>query len=273
MNEHHHVFEMLKAGSGPIPNWLGVVTRREYFAENLRFVALTPPAPVDSEYFEWIDLVESVVQAGPEYVMIELGAGYGRWTVNAAAGVRAYGRSTYQLVAVEAEPTHFEWLRRHCRDNGIRRRSRFGRVQLIEAAVTRDGKPVDFATGEPAAWYGQAIADGTWSPKQVQRVPGVRLSDLVVRLSHVDLIHLDIQGAELSVIEEAVEVLDERTYRLHIGTHSAAMEDGIRELLVGHRWECLRDYPANATTETPWGLMSFQDGVQSWINPRLRSPG
>jgi FkbM family methyltransferase len=268
----HQVFEIFEAGSGPIPNWLGVVTRREFFDDTLNFVAMTPPAPVDSEYFEWIDLLESVVRAGPEYAMIELGAGYGRWTVNAAAAVRAYGRSTYHLVAVEAEPTHFEWLKRHCRDNRIDGRSRLGRLTLVEAAVTRDGTSVDFAVGDPAAWYGQAIADGTWSPEHVQRVRGVRLSDLVLRLARVDLIHLDIQGAELSVIDEAVEILDERTCRLHIGTHGAALEDGIRHLLVDHGWECLRDYPANATADTPWGPMSFQDGVQSWVNPRLRSP-
>lgn len=272
MKGAHSVFGLLEAGSGPIPNWLGVTTQREFFSEGLNFVALTPPPPVDSEYFEWTDLLESVVEAGPKYSMIELGAGYGRWTVNAAAAVKAFGRSTYRLIAVEAEPTHFEWLKRHCRDNGVRRRTHSGRVQLIEAAVTADGEPVKFAVGNPAAWYGQAIADGTWSPESVRRVRGVRLSELVSRVARVDLIHFDIQGAELRVIEEALDSLGERVCRLHIGTHGAAIEEGIRALLGDGRWECVRDYPANATADTPWGPMTFQDGVQSWINPRLRSP-
>ena len=31
----------------------------------------------------------------------------------------------------------------------------------------------------------------------------------------------------------------------------------------------LNDYPAGAESETPWGPVSFQDGVQSWRNPAL----
>jgi hypothetical protein len=131
---------------------------------------------------------------------------------------------------------------------------------------------VDFAVGDPAGWYGQAIADGTWSPPRVARVRGVRLSSLVSRFPCVDLIHMDIQGAELSVIEEACDLLDDRVRRLHVGTHGAEVEDGIRTLLRGRAWDCVRDYPANATSDTPWGPMRLQDGVQTWINPRLRSP-
>ena len=33
------------------------------------------------EYFEWIDVLESVLAADQQFVMIELGAGYGRWLV------------------------------------------------------------------------------------------------------------------------------------------------------------------------------------------------
>jgi FkbM family methyltransferase len=265
VSDHHPVFARFQAGGGPIPNWLGVRTRRSYFTDDLNFVTLTPPAPVDSEYFEWIDLLEAVVGAGPEFGMIELGAGYGRWIVNAAAAVTAFGRSRCRLVAVEAEPTHFKWLKQHCRDNDVQAR-------LIRAAVTEDGRSVDFAVGDAADWYGQAIADGTWSPAHVARVRGVRLSDLVSRFRRVDLIHMDIQGAELSVIGEAGDALDERVRRLHVGTHGDDVEDGIRTLLGSRGWECPHDYPANATSDTPWGPMTMQDGVQTWINPRLRSP-
>ena len=51
--------------------------------------------------------------------MVELGAGYGRWIVNAAAAVRAYRDLPSSLTAVEAEPTHFRWLELHCSDNGV----------------------------------------------------------------------------------------------------------------------------------------------------------
>jgi FkbM family methyltransferase len=252
-----------------VANWVGAVTRREFFATDLNFVELTPPQALDSDYLEWVDLIESIVQAGPRYTMIELGAGYGRWTVNAALAVRSLGRSRYRLMAVEAEPTHFAFLRQHCKDNGVGKRRREGSLTLIEAAVDRKGGRVEFAVGDPSTWYGQAIADGTWSPKRTKRVKAVQLSGLVRKLRSIDLIDLDIQGAERDVIDEAIDDLDATTKRIHVGTHNARVEDGLRHTLDAHGWTCVVDYAAGTTSETPWGPMEFQDGVQSWVNPRL----
>ncbi len=86
-----------------------------------RVRAWKPPLPsVDEEYFEWIDLLESVLAAERSYTMIELGAGYGRWVIRAALALKQFnGQLPYRLIAVEAEPTVFQWLRQHFRDNEI----------------------------------------------------------------------------------------------------------------------------------------------------------
>jgi hypothetical protein len=57
--------------------------------------------------------------------------------------------------------------------------------------------------------------------------------------------------------------------RLHIGTHSKEIEAGLRQLLSAHGWRCHADYPLSSTSETPWGPVSFENGVQSWVNPGL----
>ena len=75
--------------------------------------------PVDEEYFEWIDILESVSLARDSYTMMELGAGYGRWAVRAASALRQRGIRQCHLVAVEAEPVHFGWLQQHFADNGL----------------------------------------------------------------------------------------------------------------------------------------------------------
>ena len=79
------------------------------------------PYPAFNEgYIEWIDLLESVVAARKSYTMIELGAGMGRWAVRAASAVRHYNPNLpFRLIAVEAEPTHFEWMRLHFADNDV----------------------------------------------------------------------------------------------------------------------------------------------------------
>jgi hypothetical protein len=56
---------------------------------------------------------------------------------------------------------------------------------------------------------------------------------------------------------------------MHIGTHTKEIEDGLRQLLSAHGWHCLFDYSLFSKGETPWGVIDFENGAQSWVNPRL----
>lgn len=261
--DHHAAFSRFIDGCRALPNWIGVLTRREFFVEDLRFVTVIPPPP-DAELFEWIDVLEAVTRSSGQFTMLELGAGYGRWTVNAAAALRCYSGLRHCLIAVEAEPTHFRWLELHCRDNDVD-------ASLIHAAVAPQRGTVDFGVGEPKSWYGQAIADGSWSPDHVETVEAVTLSDLLEPLEQVDLIHCDIQGAEAAVLEEAAARVDAKVRRVHVGTHGQDVEQRLRELFSSLSWEKVNDYASGSSAETPWGRMTFQDGVQTWLNAR-RAP-
>jgi hypothetical protein len=88
----------------------------------------------------------------------------------------------------------------------------------------------------------------------------------------VDLVDMDIEGQELPVIQSNIQELNAKVKRLHIGTHSKEIEDGLRQLLASHGWRCLLDYTLFSKGETPWGIVDFENGVQSWVNPRLESP-
>ena len=68
---------------------------------------------------------------------------------------------------------------------------------------------------------------------------------------------------------ETIEETTQKVKRLHIGTHSKQIEVGLRDVLRKHHWECLADYAGGSTNQTPWGPVSFGDGVQSWLNPRF----
>jgi hypothetical protein len=70
------------------------------------------PAPSE-ELFEWVDLLESIDDAGDSYVMAELGAGFARWLGAAACLMRQYKPMPFRLIGVEAEPTHFEWIKKY----------------------------------------------------------------------------------------------------------------------------------------------------------------
>ena len=88
----------------------------------------------------------------------------------------------------------------------------------------------------------------------------------------VDLIDMDIQGAEAEVVESSLDLLDRRVKRVHIGTHGDEIEARLRAAFARMEWRCLYDFPHGSDTATPFGVVSFGDGVQSWINPRYASP-
>jgi FkbM family methyltransferase len=305
MPEQHPIFSRFRAFHGEVPayfqpDFIGTMRHQEFIKD-------LPCSPVptmvwenlpafEEEYFEWIDLLESVVAARGSYTMLDLGAGYGRWSVRAAFAVRQYhGTLPVRLIAVEAEPTVFSWMSRHFRNNGIDPTQH----TLIHAAVTAEPGEVSFYIGGPRGgpfdrtpnnWYGQSVTkdhelaapsepDGTYRGFAVLRhqsgwrsihVPSVTLASLLEGLGQVDLIDMDIERQELPVIRSTIETLDDQVKRMHIGTHGKEIEDELRRLLFAHGWSCWADYSLFSTSETPWGVISFENGVQGWVNPRLK---
>lgn len=240
------------------------------------------PTP-NEEYPGWINTLTAANEAGETFTIAELGAGWGRWLVNGAVAARKLGKS-FRLIGVEAEPKHFRWLRVHLRDNGIPE----GCATLHLAALAPKAGAVYFHVGEPRAWYGQTIAGPAeaGSPsdlrrellrlgrrhnpsRDITRVPAVTLDDVIGDVDHVDLLDVDIQGAEAEVMSQARADLDRVVKRVHVRTHSKQIERSLRETFIGLGWRNVHDFACLSTNKTPWGRIKFQDGVQTWVNPRL----
>jgi FkbM family methyltransferase len=281
-------------------NWLGVRTRAEIQTQSgasaePTFVRFERPA-VSEDFFEWLDVLESVAEAGVRYTIVELGAGWGRWLANAAAAVRQLDRAKpFLLVGVEAEPTHFAWLRRHLIDNDIDPNDH---VLLRAAVAARDGR-VRFRVGDAAAWYGQSIDRDDpaaresgpvsrlirWArnsaanaaargpgARRLRRVRAVSLTTVLEPFHAVDLLDADVQGAEADIFEPAGAVLNAKVRRVHVGTHGAEVEGRLRRFFSDLGWESRFDYAGGGVRETPWGPVQFEDGAQSWVNPTTRVP-
>jgi FkbM family methyltransferase len=296
MTAQHPVFLNFTRFKGEAPagydrDFLGGKTRQWIWAGEPRDTAIEVDVPYpafDEEYLEWIDLLESVVAARDSYTMVELGAGYGRWAVRAAAAIRHVGAIPFQLIAVEADPVHFDWLRMHFEDNGLDP----GQHLLIQAAVGSAPGSASLWIGTeehhtPSLWYGQMIRPQqkekvmkgtTYGGYQVHRdkrgwksisVPQVDLQSILKDCRRVDLMDLDVQHQELNALSPAIGELNAKVKRIHIGTHSSEIEAGLRTLFGRHGWQCLADYPGRGVRETPWGMIDFDDGVQSWLNPGI----
>jgi hypothetical protein len=179
-------------------------------------------------------------------------------------------------------------MREHCADNGVETEA----LDLVWAVAAAQPGFVPFPVGRASAHYGQTIrrsADEAYpdvrqrrrlkarailgrppaSADGVRWVPAVTLEELLSPYPRVDLVDLDVQGLELAVLTAAMDLIETRVRRLHIGTHSTDIEAGLRELLSGRHWECVHDYPCQARAATPYGEIAFGDGVQTWLNPSL----
>jgi FkbM family methyltransferase len=249
----------------------GALASREILAQP-ESVSIPPPTQVGSEYFEWVDLFEAVIGAGESFTMVELGAGYGRWTVECYQALRIYHGDAlprHHFVAVEPEPTHFAWLKRHVARNGLS-----SRATLIEAAVAAADGREDFYVGIASEWYGQTLTRLPGRPPPgaaVKEVSTVSLASILSDLEAVDLMTVDIQGAEVEVLSSAVDSLA-IVNRLSIGTHSPEAEAELRELFEGLGWQKVHDF-TRGQNDTPWGEMEFHDdGLQTWIPDATARP-
>jgi FkbM family methyltransferase len=303
MAEHNQAFSSFTARAGELPlhfasDFLGSKISHGFVAglsQSSSEVSCDTESlpPFDEEYFEWIDLLSAVLEAEGCFTMIELGAGFGRWVVRGGLAARQRNLPC-KLVAVEAEPTVYGWTRQHFATNGLPPEDHM----LLHGAVTETpGRSAFYIGGprggewdrNPNAWYGQRLtkdydlagestADGGYCGFPVMRhasgwrsisVPGASLSSILLKLDLVDLIDMDIEGEELPTVRVNIKRLNRQVKRLHIGTHSTEIEAGLRDLLRAHGWKCEADYPLSSTATTLYGDISFENGAQSWINPRV----
>ncbi|MDB5311012.1 MAG: methyltransferase FkbM family [Gemmataceae bacterium] len=287
MLSHHPVFNKFKRWQGHVPNgyqvnFLGVLTNTLFadWPESPRGIVSPSYPDFDEEYFEWIDLLEAVTEARDHFTMIELGAGWGRWLANGVAAARQYGNIPYQVIGVEAEPNHFEWLKQHLDSNDVDP----ARRKLIEAAVSRHDGTECFLVGDAQKWYGQSIISPSFRSRLAgvvskalgystnamwKKVKAISLATLLDPLDSVDLIDLDVQGSELAVLTAVPDQLAKKVKRLHIGTHTQKIEVGLVNFLTPIGFEIRNNYAFGSEAETPYGKIKFQDGVQTWVNPRL----
>jgi FkbM family methyltransferase len=274
-SEQHKVFRHFRCWEGIVQpgyqvDFAGTITRAAFYKGSFcykdpAFISTDYPE-FNEEYFPWIDVLESVLNAKEKYVMMELGAGYGKWLARAAKALQQISSISYLLIGVEAEPEHYQWMKMHFSDNGIDPKDHI----LIEAAVSDKDGHVMFETGRADEHYEHQIITEKTSPLSIKQVPAVSLNTLLDPHDRVDLIDLDVQGAELGILTAAAEELNHKVKRIHIGTHNHFIEVGLRSFFSHMGWQCLNDYFCKQECSTPYGIIKFDDGVQTWINLDLK---
>lgn len=283
------VFEQFCPWKGTVPagfftNYLGTMTRADYWAFSKEYSAAyncerfeSPGVPGNESIADWTVLLRSVLEAQDRFVMAALGAGWGRWLVIGAAAARQRGLP-FELTGVEAEPTHFQWMQEHFRDNGIDPQQH----RLIEAAAAGVSGKGWFFCGEPDAWYGQRIISDPglaalsetcdqilYEGHAARRMRFMDLAEITANQARIDYMHMDIQGTELEFVSSRPDILDAKVKYIVIGTHSTKIEAGLRGLFRRLGWTCIFDFKMGSKVLVNEELATMGDGAQAWMNPRL----
>jgi FkbM family methyltransferase len=163
-------------------------------------------------------LLDRVLEPG--MVFVDGGANEGAYTVFAAARAGPAGR----VIAVEPSRREIERLKRNLRLNDL------DHVEFVEAALAECAGPVELTIAERehaglntlgAFFYGGIAAVGT------ERVAATTLDALAAerRLERLDVVKLDLEGAELRALKGARRVLAELKPLLLIELSDAALKN------------------------------------------------
>ena len=68
-------------------------------------------------------------------------------------------------------------------------------------------------------------------------------------VDHVDLIDMDIQGSETSVCELSMPLLNEKVYRIIVGTHSNEIHAKLEKLFSDNEWIVIANVPPQKNTQ------------------------
>lgn len=224
--------------------------------------------PVNEHYFDWIALLECVRAAAGTFRMIELGAGWAPWLVRAAFAARHVSSiSDLEFAGVEADETHYRWIKDHFLDNDLNPDD----FELLHGAVSPTSGMARFPKiDHPDKDYGASLRAVTRKSDYVE-VQAYTLASLFDVVSGaIDFVHMDIQGTEYDVIPGAMELLKTRVKAMMVGTHiSQEKHLELHRLFLRSGWNPIIAYPRHCLVETEFGPVKFDDGFLFYRNSQL----
>ncbi len=216
---------------------------------NLRFY----PTPRTAEL--WIDrsaprVEEPFIEAylKPGDTVIDIGANIGELALRISGLVGAGGR----VIAIEAHPRIFGYLEGNVAAN------RAANIECLNYAVSNSGGTIRFSDNR---WDElNSIVSGPEEVPHVE-VPAIRLDDLPRSLPRVDLLKIDVEGAEKFVLEGAGEML-RRTGCVYFESNESHFARngyscaGLFTLFAFHGFRIFRPEGENALSPLPAGYSS-----------------
>ena len=257
---------------GVIRNFLGTRIKPDVYPSVL--TAMTgmiegPPNPGNwhADIAEWAAALRAVDLAQETFRILELGCGWGCWMTNMGVAARSRGLKV-ELIGIEGEQSHLANARDTLQLNGFSE-AQFRLVHGV--AAPKPGVAIFPRTTGAAEWGGEArffpdrkTLAAAQKSKEVQVLDCHTIADLSGDRP-IDLLHIDIQGAEAAFVEGNMEHISRHVRRVLIGTHSRAIEGQLCKWFLSHGWQMEMERPAIVTISNGMPVVHI-DGVQMWAN-------
>jgi FkbM family methyltransferase len=234
------------------------------------------PGSFHAGTIEWVGTLRAVESAGDEFVVAELGAGWGPWLVASAIAAGRLGKRVL-MTGIEADPGHFASMQAHLTNNGfdpVLHRLELAAIGPVDgwAFFPRISSADDWGA---AAVYQQSPTPPTHDyrgfPMTYDRVRALSLASVLRDHPVVDLLHIDVQGGEREIVAASTEVLANNVRWIVLGTHSRAIEGAVIELL-SEDWTLELEDPCRFVVGQKGRIgpeHSTNDGTQVWRNRSL----
>jgi FkbM family methyltransferase len=277
---HHPIFEKFdrvkSVGTGNhVFDFIGSTTnvdfRRGWRQHATRAGVEVMPAlpPANEHYFDWVATLWAVDRCRGTLRMAELGAGWAPWLARAALAARQRPAiEGIELIAVEADETHFAWVNEHLTANGVQGPG----IHALRGAVAAQPGVVRFPrVDNPDENYGASIR-AVGAQTDYVEVTAFSIDQILDRFSGpADLVHVDIQGAEYDVLPQSMPRLKQSVRSIMVGTHqSLEMHRGLAEQFKSEGWTEVLNFDRNALCETEFGSIQFGDGFLLFTNPSIQ---
>jgi len=258
-----------------------------YLSERVGVKINTPPYPDDSiraGFIEYLAVLDSIRYASSgSYQMAEIGASYGPFTaICALLALRNFPDRHVTVRPVEAARNGDIAIGKNLAANGLFPNKQVD-LEIFSAAVSSRTDTLFFPdvdctldNGAMASRDSEDIDVRGMSIPHIE-VKAIPLDEVISSFradQPIDLVHIDIQGAERYVLPDAMGVLNMRLKRIMIATHSRLIEGELMDVFHRNGWTLIAEDPVgfNYQSHLPNFIgMTVHDGSQYWVNNRFKN--
>ncbi len=215
----------------------------------------------------------------PVFTMLDLGTGWGEWSMALAevtrrriVPVRFVG---YRSTAVECDLYFCSIAARNTFPGATVRlgaiSDKAGVVRINTGRISRRccGSSLSFkGYFSGSRLLAKLLGIGHRLIKETALAPAFTIDSMMAQMGQVDLVVMDIQGAELLALKGATQAIESgRVDWWLIGTHGRKLHEKVKLLLEG-RYEMVVDAPSGQITDITGDyrveIATGQDGIQLW---------